>query len=147
MPKGAQRGVKLKPGSRAEKRDLQAFMDFQNRLFTSESTTTRIKKEEIRKPSLNEAAPASDEDVCDLHFVPNCLSCKKWDENGGDESDDDDITSGSLAAHKLTFEKDRLGKNIQWKEQMEKLDKAIIDPREREKQFLGGKKSRGKSKS
>ncbi|KAL1953040.1 hypothetical protein VTO42DRAFT_3733 [Malbranchea cinnamomea] len=83
-----------------------------------------------------------EEQVCDLHFIANCQSCKAWDapaEGGNDE--DDDINDPSWMSHRLTFAKDTLGKDLNWKREHEDADGlVVIDPREREKEIFGGRK-------
>jgi peptidyl-prolyl cis-trans isomerase SDCCAG10 len=65
--------------------------------------------------------------VCALHFIPNCQSCSKWDEEEANE--EDDLGDGWMG-HKLTFAKDRLGKDLEWKKKNEELN--VYDPKERE---------------
>ena len=68
--------------------------------------------------------------LCALHFIPNCQSCSKWDEEEANE--EDDLDDGWMG-HKLTFEKDRLGKDLEWKKKNEEL--SVYDPKEREKEL------------
>ncbi|KAI7698684.1 hypothetical protein KC353_g16835, partial [Hortaea werneckii] len=98
--------------------------------------------------------PTDEEEVlCDLHFIANCQSCKAWiDENdanaqngegaggGGGDNDDDNDPSSSWMSHSLTFAKDTLGKDLEWKRKMEEIE--IIDPREKARELGvdGGKK-------
>ncbi|KAI6836693.1 cyclophilin-like protein [Hortaea werneckii] len=98
--------------------------------------------------------PTDEEEVlCDLHFIANCQSCKAWiDENdpdaqngeggggGGGDNDDDNDPSSSWMSHSLTFAKDTLGKDLEWKRKMEEIE--IIDPREKARELgvEGGKK-------
>ncbi|KAI7461398.1 cyclophilin-like protein, partial [Hortaea werneckii] len=92
--------------------------------------------------------PTDEEEVlCDLHFIANCQSCKAWiDENDpsdaqkgegagdGDNFDNDDNDpSSSWMAHSLTFAKDTLGKDLEWKRKMEEIE--IIDPREKAREL------------
>jgi peptidyl-prolyl cis-trans isomerase SDCCAG10 len=90
------------------------------------------------------AAADNDEEatLCDLHFIANCQSCSKWDEDGANpdataagESDDDK----GWFNHTLSFAKDRLGKDLTWKRKNEE-DLVVIDPREREKELKSGKR-------
>ena len=74
--------------------------------------------------------------LCALHFIPNCQSCSKWDE---EEADDEDDLGDGWMGHKLTFAKDRLGKDLEWKKKNEEL--SVYDPKEREKEL--GIKPRG----
>lgn len=77
--------------------------------------------------------------LCDLHFIPGCASCGMYDR--GDRSPSPDA-SDKLWSHTLSFEKDRLGKDLTWKKKNEEL--SVIDPREKEKEILGEKKERRK---
>ena len=155
MPVGAKRGVKLKSGGKVEQRDLDEFEAFQARIKGVDDSTTRLngtgqaRKDRTSMETVDDqdsgaAGGEEEEDVCDLHFVPNCQSCKKWDE-AEENLNDEQLTSGSLMGHKLTFAKDRLGKDLEWKRQNEK-ELVVIDPREREKELLGSLKSKTKSK-
>ncbi len=78
--------------------------------------------------------------LCDLHFIANCQSCSKWDEDGANpdaaaESDDDK----EWFNHTLSFAKDRLGKDLTWKRKNEE-ELVVIDPREREKELKSEKR-------
>ncbi|KAI9845453.1 MAG: Peptidyl-prolyl isomerase cwc27, partial [Pleopsidium flavum] len=69
--------------------------------------------------------------LCDLHFIANCQSCQAWDKrafNGGADPEDDD--DRGWMAHALSFEKDRLGKDLTWKRKNEE-ELVVIDPREK----------------
>lgn len=96
------------------------------------------------KPS-NATVPGDDEEaaLCDLHFIPNCQSCKSWDTNDGAQEDDDDKDTAGWMAHKLSFAKDTLGKDLEWKRKMQEIE--VIDPREKAREILGNRK-KGKSK-
>ena len=90
------------------------------------------------------AAAEGDDDeeakLCDLHFILDCQSCKTWDDQGGEggESDDD---GKDWMAHALSFEKDRLGKDLTWKRKNEE-ELVVIDPREKAKDIKEEKKAR-----
>ncbi|KAF2028431.1 cyclophilin-like protein [Setomelanomma holmii] len=66
--------------------------------------------------------------ACDLHFIVGCQSCTAWDKQEGEDSDDD---TGWMA-HSLSFAKDRLGKDLEWKRKNEE-ELLVIDPREEAK--------------
>ncbi|MDI1489210.1 MAG: Peptidyl-prolyl isomerase cwc27 [Ramalina farinacea] len=67
-------------------------------------------------------------ELCDLHFIANCQSCKSWNEQGaGAESDDGDR---GWMAHALSFEKDRLGKDLTFRKMAEE-QLVVTDPREK----------------
>ncbi|KAL9635364.1 MAG: hypothetical protein Q9164_003504, partial [Protoblastenia rupestris] len=70
--------------------------------------------------------------LCDLHFIANCQSCISWDQHlSGDVETKADDDTGWMS-HALSFEKDRLGKDLAWKKKNEE-ELVIIDPREKEK--------------
>ena len=152
MPVGARRGVtRPKPGSKEEQKQLQAFTAFQALLSggtdpksTPETEATRKSSSGVEKSQQPTSTPSGpdEEDVCDLHFVPDCQSCKRWEE-AEQERSDDDLGSESLLGHTLTFAKDRLGKSLEWKRQNE-TELVVIDPREREKELLGHRKRSNK---
>ncbi|USW51624.1 Putative cyclophilin-type peptidyl-prolyl cis-trans isomerase domain-containing protein [Septoria linicola] len=89
-------------------------------------------------------AEADDEEaaLCDLHFIANCQSCKAWDDNPEGEAEDDADDDVSWMAKKLTFAKDTLGKDLEWKRKMDEIQ--VIDPREKEKDIMREKR-KGKS--
>lgn len=91
------------------------------------------------------AADAEDDEaaLCDLHFIANCESCRKWDEErlDGDAEDDGDEDM-SWMAKKLTFAKDTKGKDLEWKRKMEEIE--VIDPRAKA-QELKMERRKGKS--
>ena len=81
--------------------------------------------------------------LCDLHFIPHCQSCKSWDEAHANDSTvvdsavgGDDIRPEDFLGHTLRFEKDRLGKDLSWKKEHEYDDGLVlIDPREKTKEL------------
>jgi len=166
IPSTATRGRRRKGGGNSsaptkdEQRALDEFNAFRRKLEAStapETTTMKTDAEAEAKVEVSEqntarpsttAAPEDNEEeaaLCDLHFVAHCQSCARWDEDGVDDVDkivEKDDTDAGWLSHKLTFEKDRLGKDLKWKEQNEK-ELVVIDPREREKELgVGGKKRR-----
>lgn len=75
---------------------------------------------------------ADEQNVCDLHFIPNCKSCNWHDTAEGQEEDEKAV---DWMSHKLTFEKDRLGKDLMWKKKNEE-ELVVIDTREKTKDIL-----------
>jgi len=150
------RGRKRKAGagtSREEQRALSEFKAFGRKLEQAP------KREEVEERDGGASAPAAaqptsapavtgdaDDDeeatLCDLHFIAHCQSCAQWanDANINVENDDDAGDDTDWLGHTLTFAKDRLGKDLKWKEQNEK-ELVVIDPREREREIgiRGGK--------
>jgi peptidyl-prolyl cis-trans isomerase SDCCAG10 len=78
----------------------------------------------------------TEEALCDLHFIANCQSCSTWhDEDAKEqEEDDNDVT---WMSHALSFAKDTLGKDLEWKRKMEEFE--VIDPREKTREIVGDK--------
>lgn len=150
MPATAIRGRKAL-SLKDERRALSQFNAFKARLENENSDPTRHGKamhslEQDEVPTMPEGVVNGDgrkqnhngEDeeanLCDLHFVPDCESCRKWD----NAEDEDDARTG-LMDHTLTFAKDRMGKDLEWKRQNEK-ELVVIDPRERAKEIKADKK-------
>lgn len=82
--------------------------------------------------------------LCDLHFIPNCQSCSAWDnalptEGTGEEGGGGGEITDDLWSHALSFERDRLGKDLTWKKKNEQL--VVIDPREKQKEILGANRN------
>lgn len=91
------------------------------------------------------AAQSADDDeeahLCDLHFIANCQSCQSWDTHlGGEQDGDPEDDDRGWLSHALSFEKDRLGKDLTWKRKNEEL--SVIDPREKEKTLKEEKKAK-----
>ena len=70
--------------------------------------------------------------LCDLHFIANCQSCQSWEQQTGDAVEEDDPNDKGWMSHSLNFEKDRFGKDLNWKKKNEE-DLVVIDPREKAK--------------
>ncbi|KAE8354572.1 cyclophilin-like domain-containing protein [Aspergillus coremiiformis] len=129
---------------------LKLFNAFKAKLENADSasaptSTTHKHTSEAPKTS-TETQEAEDEEaqLCDLHFIANCQSCKTWDTeaadggNAGTAAEED----GGWLTHELRFGKDTLGKDLNWKrEHPDDADSLmVIDPREREKEYVGGKR-------
>lgn len=100
------------------------------------------------QPTTTKPAEADDDEaeLCDLHFIANCQSCKSWDDDkpdGDAEADGED--DAAWMAHSLSFAKDTLGKDLEWKRKMDEIQ--IIDPREKARAIKEEKrKDKGKAK-
>ena len=68
---------------------------------------------------------------------PHSSSTRGGGAGGGGRSQD----NGSIFGHQLSFAKDRLGKNLEWKRQNER-ELVVIDPREKEREIKGERKAR-----
>jgi peptidyl-prolyl cis-trans isomerase SDCCAG10 len=147
--KGRKRGV---PNAASEKATLDMLAKFKSKLEAAPSSDTKMKDvpdEDTNangdtETSTNGNKPTSTEEEeipCDLHFVVGCQSCKAWDREEENESDDD---TGWMS-HSLTFAKDRLGKDLEWKRKNEE-ELLVIDPLERAKEIKAEKRGKGKGK-
>lgn len=135
-------------GSGAEREALKLFNAFKAKLESADSTTTSKTHTKGREKTPEKPAPAQDADdeeaqLCDLHFIANCQSCKSWDDGAeGDAAAPADDGDAGWLSHELRFGKDTLGKDLKWKQQHpDDVDSLmVIDPREREKEIVGGRR-------
>lgn len=75
-------------------------------------------------------ADGEEEETCDLHFIVNCQSCRSWNTDGKDETNAEyDDNDAGWMAHKLSFAKDTLGKDLEWKKKMEEYE--VIDSKDK----------------
>lgn len=98
------------------------------------TTTETPTNGDISNPEPTTAEGAEDEeaDLCDLHFIANCQSCKSWSDQNTKpdaEAEMDGEDDAAWMSHRLNFAKDTLGKDLEWKRKMEEIE--IIDPREK----------------
>ena len=142
IPATATRGRKRKHGDNSRDTESLRILDaFRKKLESAPPEATRLDSR-MQDTEDNEALvngnshnnePADDEEsqLCDLHFIANCESCKSWDTHETDEVDGEDDDKGWMS-HALSFEKDRLGKDLSWKRKNEE-ELVVIDPREKAK--------------
>ncbi|OGM46470.1 putative peptidyl-prolyl cis-trans isomerase [Aspergillus bombycis] len=115
--------------------------------FSSSADNDTLKLFNAFKAKLENADSPDDEEaqLCDLHFIANCQSCQSWDDDqtaeGGKAGAAAEDEEGWLT-HELRFGKDTLGKDLKWKrEHPDDADSLmVIDPREKEKEYVGGKR-------
>lgn len=146
IPENAMRGRKRKHGANGEAptdKDALAMLNaFKAKLERvpkeTEPSKSSMRGDSRKENPINgndkESANGNDEEaaLCDLHFIANCQSCQAWDRHmGGDAEAQDDGDEGWMS-HALSFEKDRLGKDLTWKQKGED-ELMVIDPREKEK--------------
>ncbi|KAI9653842.1 MAG: Peptidyl-prolyl isomerase cwc27 [Bathelium mastoideum] len=105
---------------------------------TNGATKSSAPENSINKTAVND----EDADLCDLHFIANCQSCSKWNDSST-LADEEDFAKGGAKwmNHSLSFAKDRLGKDLEWKRKNEE-ELVVIDPREKEKSFKEGKRQK-----
>ena len=106
---------------------------------------------------------AEEAPLCDLHFIANCQSCSRWEdaalaraegighedhgEKGAEVREEEGEEEGSgWMSHALRFEKDRLGKDLNFRKKAEE-ELVVIDPRAREREIgVGTGRAKGKGK-
>ncbi|KAI9792273.1 MAG: Peptidyl-prolyl isomerase cwc27 [Peltula sp. TS41687] len=137
--------------NREDKRALEMFNAFRAKLDHADNDTSRATGgNEEEGEAENTLPPTSskpkddrqrgeedgeEENLCDLHFIVNCQSCRSWDDDvnieskSGNTKDEDHNDTGWMA-HSLSFAKDRLGKDLAWKKKNEE-ELVVIDPREK----------------
>lgn len=137
---------------------IDLFKAFKHRLETlpmDENDNDRDAAPNANLAPGGQADEAEDDDeealLCDLHFIANCQSCKNWDDGEAGEGDEE-VEDDGWMAHKLSFKKDTLGKDLEWKRKMEEIE--VIDPREKaraikleEKERKGKERGKGKGKA
>ncbi|RHZ89882.1 hypothetical protein Glove_9g107 [Diversispora epigaea] len=97
----------------------------------------------VTEPSVEEPTEGKDEgELCVLHSVPNCLSCR---DTFGQPKEED--TDEGWLTHRLVFVKDYLGKDLMQRRD-DPDDYIVIDPLERKKEaFKQEKEKRAKNNS
>ncbi|EFW99570.1 peptidyl-prolyl cis trans isomerase [Grosmannia clavigera kw1407] len=132
-PANTARGKKLSKShglSSHDEKTLKLLGRFESKL---EAESASRGKESL--PSANQLKDSGDGtgaeeehgEVCDLHFISNCQSCRPWDRDQEDNGDDDD---DDWMIHTLNCEADRLGKDLSNRRKAED-ELIVIDPREK----------------
>lgn len=132
IPANATRGRKRGRQGGDESKSLDAFEAFRARLGgaggATQQNTKKVGNDATREPAGKGAddGDAEEEELCDLHFVVNCDSCRAWieEDNEDEDAEDDDP---NWMAHTLSFAKDTLGKDLEWRRKMEEYEE--IDSR------------------
>ncbi len=147
IPENSTRARKRKHGrtngtTADDKRALEILNAFKTKLDNAPpeskpaASPTRDLDSEKGPQNGNGTADVTNDDgeahLCDLHFIANCQSCKSWDAHAAENADVNDNTDKGWLSHALTFEKDRLGKDLTWKRKNEE-ELVVIDPREKVK--------------
>ncbi|KAK4667252.1 Peptidyl-prolyl isomerase cwc27 [Podospora pseudopauciseta] len=140
IPETAVRGRKRRPGTQSVKEEEEALALL--RLFKSKLEQAPVEKS-TAQPAIN--YDGDDEEgegeVCDLHFIAHCQSCKAWDKEEKEESDDEGWMS-----HQLNFTADKLGKDLSYRKKAEE-ELVVIDPLAKAQALKEGKKSSRDSRS
>ena len=148
IPVNATRGRKRKHAAREEGETMDFLNAFRTKLEKAapEAKSTKSLQEPFQQGSKEDgtANGVTDEqqameddngdegEVCDLHFIANCQSCKSWEKDVGAGAEDKEDDNEAWMSHALSFEKDRLGKDLTWKKKNEE-ELVVIDPREKAK--------------
>lgn len=138
IPETSIRGRKRRQGGLAihsgDKQALDILRAFQSKLDAAppekDITTTTPPPETVETVDSAKAGEDDEEaNLCDLHFIANCQSCKSWDTHveGADPEEDDDR---GWMSHALSFKADRLGKDLNYRKKAEE-EMVVIDPREK----------------
>lgn len=128
VPDTSTRGRKRRlGGNNSNTREEQEALDFL-KAFRSKLEHAPAEKQTVQ-PTVSQVEEDGDleeeGDVCDLHFIANCQSCKAWDKEVEDESNDEGWMS-----HTLSFAADKLGKDLSYRKKAEE-ELVVIDPLEK----------------
>ncbi|KAL8669174.1 MAG: hypothetical protein Q9168_006227 [Polycauliona sp. 1 TL-2023] len=141
IPETATRGRKRKHGANGDVQSLEFLKAFRAKLEGaapgSEASPARGVGVDAQQDNTNGNGITRDEDdeeaaLCDLHFIANCESCQSWEKRIPGEVDTVEEDDKGWMSHALNFDKDRLGKDLNWKRKNEE-ELVVIDPREKAK--------------
>lgn len=155
MPETSMRGRKRKHNvdAPADKQTLDILNAFRAKLEQAPPETqaakTGVAEEQAKQDVVNghdkEEANNNDDDeeaaLCDLHFIINCQSCQSWSNEESTNANGQDEDNQGWMYHALSFEKDRLGKDLNWKKKNEE-ELVVIDPREKAKDIKEEQRSK-----
>ncbi|RDL33947.1 Uncharacterized protein BP5553_08315 [Venustampulla echinocandica] len=151
IPKTSIRGRKRRPGANASLKDEQRAVDILN-AFRSKLDQAPPEKETSKvAPTLEErdkdrvAEDDEEATLCDLHFIADCQSCKKWDARAEADQAADDEGIGWMS-HALSFKEDKLGKDLSYRKKAEE-ELVVIDPREKARTLKEEKKAQREARS
>ncbi|KAL8737726.1 MAG: hypothetical protein Q9181_001411 [Wetmoreana brouardii] len=145
IPETATRGRKRKHAANGDTQKDQQSLDIL-RAFRAKLESAPPETKQSQTPALEDngsrvevngsgATNENDEDeaaLCDLHFIANCQSCQSWDKHEPEDAVAGDEDDKGWMSHALNFDKDRLGKDLNWKSKNEE-ELVVIDPREKAK--------------
>ncbi|KAF1983407.1 cyclophilin-like protein [Aulographum hederae CBS 113979] len=151
IPATSVKGRRRKVGGAEESAALAMFNAFRSKLDSApqaekEDLNMRDGSPDAGETSKGDALATEEEEarLCDLHFIVDCKSCNSWDkvEPQEEEEEADDM---AWLSHSLSFAKDRLGKESEWKRKNEE-ELVVIDPREKEKELKMAAKAKKNAK-
>ncbi|KAM7209462.1 Cyclophilin-like domain containing protein [Naviculisporaceae sp. PSN 640] len=134
IPESAVRARKRRPGGanvngKEEQAALALFNSFKSKLEQVASTGKKADAAPItqdEEKGKDKAEEDGDGEVCDLHFIANCQSCRAWDQVDEKEDSDDE----GWMTHTLSFAADKLGKDLSYRKKAEE-ELVVIDPLEK----------------
>ncbi|KAH6623040.1 cyclophilin-like domain-containing protein [Chaetomium tenue] len=136
VPETSTRGRKRRPGatSTREEQEALAFLTAFRSKLEQAPAEKKTSQPLIAEPG-EEGTQDEEAEVCDLHFIANCQSCKAWDKEDQEESDDEGWMS-----HTLSFAADKLGKDLSYRKKAEE-ELVVIDPLEKAKTLKEDKRA------
>ncbi|KAK1772667.1 putative peptidyl-prolyl isomerase [Phialemonium atrogriseum] len=151
IPETSIRGRKRRPGGATASKDalksLEMLKAFQAKLQQAPSEKAQGEPEPSA-PSAQGVEDSSAKDgvdegeVCDLHFIANCQSCKSWDKIEAKEESDDE----GWMSHSLSFAADKLGKDLSYRKKAEE-ELVVIDPLEKARTLKEEKRATREARS
>ncbi|KAF2865046.1 cyclophilin-like domain-containing protein [Massariosphaeria phaeospora] len=145
--RGRKRGTGTNQGA-SEQATLDLLSKFKSKLEAAPPAAAKAMSSDVadgqatqtndeETATVKSVATQEEEVPCDLHFLVGCQSCTAWDKQEEEQSDDD----AGWMSHSLSFAKDRLGKNLEWKRKNEE-ELVVIDPREKTKELQAERKTK-----
>ncbi|KAI4600459.1 Peptidyl-prolyl isomerase cwc27 [Pestalotiopsis sp. 9143b] len=148
IPETATRGRKRRRGGADDSTstpEYSQFESFKARLQQAAPSTT-APKVEIKDDGEDANGTSGNQDdeaeLCDLHFIANCQSCKTWAEAEKEEESDDDGWMG----HALSFAADKLGKDLSYRKKAEE-ELVVIDPRDKARSLKEEKRAKADARA
>ncbi|OLN92013.1 Peptidyl-prolyl isomerase CWC27 [Colletotrichum chlorophyti] len=146
IPETSIKGRKRRPGGNTTSREDQQALDF---LKAFKSKLEQAPQGKDSGPaSVNADGPGKEQkgadeeaELCDLHFIADCQSCKAWDQTTKEDSDDEGWMSKALS-----FKADKLGKDLSYRKKAEE-ELVVIDPREKARTLQEEKKASREARS
>ncbi|KAK5660978.1 hypothetical protein OQA88_12354 [Cercophora sp. LCS_1] len=126
IPETATRGRKRRPGGASTNtREEQEALDLL-KSFRAKLEQAPTEKKAAPAPVEEEKAEEEDGEVCDLHFIAGCQSCKAWGKREEEQESDDE----GWMSHTLSFAADKLGKDLSYRKKADE-ELVVIDPLEK----------------
>ncbi|KAK2000220.1 cyclophilin type peptidyl-prolyl cis-trans isomerase/CLD [Colletotrichum falcatum] len=146
IPETSIRGRRRRPGGNANPRDDQQALDFLKAFKSKleqapEDKGTGASSVGDDVGGREEKTGDEEAELCDLHFIADCQSCRAWDQAAKEDSDDEGWMSRALS-----FKADKLGKDLSYRKKAEE-ELVVIDPREKARTLQEEKKASREARS